>query len=409
MGDPCRVFLSNDNSVYTSTQEIITSLLNPKKDKQMEPFLVQGTYNTAKVFAKTVESEALEQIRLLCNQTWTKNMCIRVMPDVHVGAGCTIGTTMTITDTVVPNLVGVDIGCGMEVVRLQESNIDFSLLDSLIRERIPAGFNIRSQPLDIAKTTELEHLRCNKSIDLNRAALSIGTLGSGNHFIEVGRGDVDNALYLIVHSGSRHSGKQVAEFYQNIARSNVAKKSTKDPIPRGLESLTGADCKNYLHDMALMQNYADINRRTIVSEILFTMKLTPKERFSTVHNYIETCKKHQQKILRKGAVSAKQGERLLVPMNMRDGSLICVGKGNNDWNSSAPHGAGRLMSRGDAKRKLSMKDFKASMCSIFTTSVGPDTLDEAPQAYKPMDEIVRGMGDTVEIEQRIVPLYNFKA
>ena len=376
----------------------------------MTTLLIKGTYNTAKIFAETVESEALDQIRLLCNQSWTKNSCIRIMPDVHAGAGCTVGTTMIITDTVVPNLVGVDIGCGMEVVRLQESNIDFARLDSVIRDHIQTGFNVRAQPLEVSKTIELEHLRCRKNIDLERAMASIGTLGGGNHFIEVGRGDVDDALYLVVHSGSRHPGKQVADFYQNIAitRSKANPKLTKESIPRGLESLTGADCRDYLHDMRLMQNYADINRRAIVDELLFSMPLNPVARFATIHNYIEDCGGNNPSILRKGAVSAKKDEQLLIPINMRDGSLICIGKGNEDWNLSAPHGAGRLMSRGDAKRRLSMEDFKESMKGIFTTSVGLETLDEAPSAYKPMDEIVRSIGDTVEIEQRVRPLYNFK-
>ncbi len=359
-----------------------------------------------KIFAKTIEDDALAQINSLARVDAYKNARIRIMPDCHTGAGCTIGTTMTINDKVTPNLVGVDIGCGMLTIGLKEKEIDFEWLDEVISRHIPSGFEVHSKP---KADFDVEKLRCKDAIDLLRAHRAIGTLGGGNHFIEVGRNS-NGDLFLIIHSGSRHPGLQVANYYQQLAKKNLKKSSGKGrhgktSIPGNLAYLTGHDFDDYLHDMELMQRYAVLNRRTMADIILDQMRLTEKSSFETIHNYID----FDRMILRKGAVRAEKDEKLLLPINMRDGSLICMGKGNADWNYSAPHGAGRTMSRRKAKARLSLKDFQYQMKGIYSTSVVQATLDEAPDAYKPMDEIAGAIKDTVEIVDHIRPIYNFKA
>jgi RNA-splicing ligase RtcB len=365
--------------------------------------VLKGKYNEAKVFSGSLEATAESQIVNLLNQEFVKDSIIRIMPDVHAGAGCTIGTTMTIKDKIVPNLVGVDIGCGMETLVLENRSIDLALLDRIIHENIPAGFKTRNVPHAFAASAHIDDLHCINFIDNSRAVLSIGTLGGGNHFIELDKDDEDR-LYLVVHSGSRHLGKQIAEHYQNLAdascKNNRAK--TKD---NALRFVTGALFVSYLHDMNIAQNYAALNRRAITEIITEKMKLNIVESFTTVHNYIDM----ECMILRKGAVSAKKDERLLIPINMRDGSIICRGKGNRDWNFSAPHGAGRIMSRSLAKKSISVSQYKESMRGIFSSTVNKSTLDESPFAYKPIEEIVGNIGDTVEINHVIKPLYNFKS
>jgi len=365
--------------------------------------IVVGRYNQAIIYCDQVDAGAVEQIQTLCDQPFSEGSRIRVMPDVHAGAGCTIGTTMTITDKVVPNMVGVDIGCGMEVVRLRETHIDFARLDALIRARVPSGRDVRQSPHPKHEEIDLHQLRSMVAVNLARAIHSIGTLGGGNHFIEINQGQ-DGDLYLVVHSGSRQMGLQVAGHYQDLAFRNLPEKEKKT-VPKALAYVRGALFEDYMHDMRLTQRFADINRKAIVSVILEGLDLTPVDRFTTIHNYIET----ETLILRKGAVSAKNGERFLVPINMRDGSLICMGKGNPEWNYSAPHGAGRLMSRTEAFRKLSMTDYEESMRGIFTTSVTRATLDECPLAYKDMGNIVDNIAKTASVMERIRPLYNFKA
>lgn len=365
---------------------------------------VKGSFNSARVFTDNVEEEAIHQIRELCNQEFAKGSKIRVMPDTHAGAGCTIGTTMTIKDKVVPNLVGVDIGCGMETVKLKEKHIELEQLDKVIHNFIPAGTEIRKEPHKFAEEINLDELKCKKSVNLKRAVLSIGTLGGGNHFIELGK-DEEGNFYLVVHSGSRNIGKQCAEQYQDRAFKELSAKSESEKIVKSLAYLEGDGYEDYIHDMKIVQKYADINRKAIVDEILRKMKLHIVEQFTTVHNYIEM----ESMILRKGAVSAKSGEKILIPINMRDGSLICIGKGNPDWNFSAPHGAGRLMSRRKAKESVSMAEFKESMKGIYSSTISKDTLDEAPMVYKPMNEIVENIKDSCEIIGRIKPVYNFKA
>ena len=363
---------------------------------------IQGKYNTAKVYTDALEPSAEGQIQALCDQPFAQGSRIRIMPDVHAGKGCTIGTTMTITDKVVPNLVGVDIGCGMLTVKLKEKRLNLPALDSFIRQNIPCGREVRERPHRSHGRIDIAELRCIKRLDARRAAESLGTLGSGNHFIEVDRDGED--FYLVIHTGSRNLGLRVAEYYQERAYQSLGGKAQAE-IPYELAYLTGTDLEDYLHDMELMQRFAALNRQIIKEVILDGMKLHEEDSFSTVHNYIDFA----DGILRKGAVSAKTGERLLIPLNMRDGSLICTGLGNPDWNCSAPHGAGRRMSRKDAESSFTVSAFKKEMEGVFTTSVSAETLDECPMAYKPMEELLDNIADTVKVEQRLRPVYNFKA
>ncbi|MGI6072721.1 MAG: RtcB family protein [Lachnospiraceae bacterium] len=369
--------------------------------------VIKGRHNEAKVFTSDLEETARDQIQNLVNQPFVAGSKIRIMPDVHAGAGCTIGTTMTISDKAVPNLVGVDIGCGMltiELIGLTEKNLDLPGLDRLIRKNILSGHQIRRQPHEFTEQTRIDDLRCrdggrnDKNLKLERARLSIGTLGGGNHFIEINK-DQDGKLYLVIHSGSRHLGLQVALHYQRLAA------KLQPGMERDLAYLEGKPLEDYLHDMKIMQEYAVLNREAIAEIIITGMNWQTGVRFTTIHNYIDL----ETKILRKGAISAYAGETVLIPLNMRDGSLLCTGKGNPDWNFSAPHGAGRIMSRNEAKRVLSMKDFQDSMDGIYSTSVRKDTLDEAPMAYKSLDSLQEYLDQTVEIVHRLMPVYNFKA
>ena len=364
---------------------------------------IKGTYGEAKVFTAELDSSASGQIKALCEQPFITGSKIRIMPDVHAGKGCTIGTTMTIGDYVVPNLVGVDIGCGMLTVQLEEKRLNLPELDSFIHQNIPYGRDVRERTHRSHGRINLEDLRCYKKVDTRRAKESLGTLGGGNHFIEVDKDD-DGTLYLVIHTGSRNLGLRVAELYQKKAYNAVGGRKQTE-IPYELAYLTGEEKDDYLYDMAFMQRFAELNRRIIKEVILDGLKLHEVDSFTTIHNYIDTDKM----ILRKGAVSANEGERLLIPMNMRDGSLICTGLGNEDWNCSAPHGAGRRFSRTEAENSFTVSEFKKQMEGIYTTSVSKDTLDECPMAYKPMDEILGNISDTVRVERIIRPIYNFKA
>jgi len=392
----------------------------------MQKIIKRNNGNDVIIYATTLEDTAFNQIKELAEFEPYQNSKIRIMPDCHAGAGCTIGTTMEIKDKITPNLVGVDIGCGMLTIKLKEAKIDLQKLDSIINEFIPNGFDVH---LEEKSDFEFEILLA-KNLNLNRAKLSIGTLGGGNHFIEVGKNS-KNELFLIIHSGSRNIGGQVAKYYQDIAINNLTdnskernelieqlkkegkqnkigeelKKLKKPIINKDLAYLTGNDFDNYMHDMALMQKFAVLNRRTIANIILEKTKLTEIESFETIHNYID----FKRMILRKGAISAENDEILLIPINMRDGSIIAKGKGNEDWNYSAPHGAGRLMGRNEAYKKLDFEEFKEQMKDIYSTSVLPETLDEAPNSYKSMKEIIEAIEETVEIIDIIKPIYNFKA
>lgn len=364
---------------------------------------INGFYANAIIYTDEIEASAAGQIQALCDQPFAAGAKIRIMPDVHTGKGCTIGTTMTVGEYVVPNLVGVDIGCGMDVVRLKEKRVNLPALDAFISKNIPHGRDVREKPHRNSGRIDVSELECCGKIDTRRAAESVGTLGGGNHFIEVDRDEEDN-LYLVIHTGSRNLGLQVAEYYQKLAYESVGGRGQTE-IPFELAYLTGADRDRYLHDMAIMQRYAALNRQTIRDCILDGLKLHEAEFFTTVHNYIDL----EHGILRKGSVSARAGERLLIPLNMRDGALICVGLGNDDWNQSAPHGAGRLFSRTQAESSFTLSAFKKSMEGIYTSTVSQDTLDECPMAYKDPQTIIAAIGDTVQIEKQIRPIYNFKS
>ena len=396
--------------------------------------IIKGKYTDAEVFTDVIEEGAIAQIQSMCDSAVFQKEKIRIMPDVHSGAGCTIGTTMTVTDKVVPHMVGVDIGCGMLVVVLEDKEIDYSALDSYIRDHVPSGRMVRTRRHSRSYEIDLGELKCAHKIDLSRAYLSIGTLGGGNHFIEIDQDD-EGRLYLVIHSGSRHAGVDVAEYYQSegakyhkygkrslsqfiedMKASGKEKEiqSTLDRLAQEEQNsedkfahayLEGELFQDYIHDMKIMQRYADLNRQAIADGILRGLNLTESSRFTTVHNYIDT----DSMILRKGAVSASLGKQLLIPINMRDGSLICKGLGNPDWNCSAPHGAGRLMSRTKAQQTLSMEEFVTEMQGIYSTSVSLSTLDESPMAYKSEEDILKYIYPTVEVLKKIRPTYNFKS
>ena len=397
---------------------------------------IVGKHNTAVCYTNELEPTAYAQIQSVCNEAAFKNSKIRIMPDVHAGKGCTIGTTMTIVDKVVPNMVGVDIGCGMYTVSLGKADINLAAFDKAAHS-IPCGREVwagRQERFDLTA------LRCYRSLrDTKRLERSLGTLGGGNHFIEIDA-DAQGNQYLIIHSGSRNLGTQVAGFYQGIAidlnRGKEAYFKKRDEIirsykaegrrseiqaalkkmaqeweekaptmPRDLCYLYGSFMEDYLHDINICQQFARRNREKMAEILLEKTGLTGYEAFQTIHNYIDV----DERILRKGSVSAKQGEKLLIPINMRDGSLLCVGKGNQEWNCSAPHGAGRLLSRSAAFEKLTMEEYQAQMAGIYTTCVNSSTLDESPMAYKSMDEIIENIEPTAEILAHIKPIYNFKA
>lgn len=396
-----------------------------------------------KIFTENIEHEALNQIYTLVKQPAFSDCKIRIMPDVHAGAGCVIGFTADLGEKVIPNIVGVDIGCGMLTTNLGNIDIDFERLDNIIREYVPSGRKVHGEENSSVASDIIEKLYCKEQLkNINWLKRSCGTLGGGNHFIEVDN-DSNNNKYLIIHSGSRNVGKQVAEIYQQMAINDISGKSNfkqdskkliaeykkckrereiskaikelkqsyeanTTKIPRELSYLVGKHREMYLHDMKLCQEFAEINRRTIQSIICYYMgwEVTKEtERFQTIHNYIE----HDINIVRKGAISAKAGEKVLIPINMRDGCILGIGKGNEDWNYSAPHGAGRTMSRSKAKESILLEEYQKAMDGIFTTSVNTSTIDESPMAYKTMDEIIGHIKDTVEIVDIIKPIYNFKA
>ena len=395
---------------------------------------IKGKVNTAICFAKVIEDEAIDQIRRMCDTEMTRGSKIRIMPDVHSGKGCTIGTTMTITDKAVPNLVGVDIGCGMYTVKLGNIVIDFDKMDEACHI-IPSGFNTWGS---VKWPFDLTELRCYRELSRTRRLnKSLGTLGGGNHFIEIDISE-DGTKYLVVHSGSRNLGNQVAQYYQRLAidlnrgkeeyfvkrdqiieeykaagRRNELQAALKalkwekknTDLPDDLCYLYGKYLEDYLHDIEICQNFARMNREKMAEIILGNLKLEALDTFHTIHNYIDT----KEMILRKGAIAAHKGELVLIPINMRDGSVLAYGKGNPDWNYSAPHGAGRIMSRTKARDVIGMDDYRKAMEGIYTTSVNAHTLDEAPMAYKPIEDIISAIGDSVDIVEVLKPIYNFKA
>lgn len=367
---------------------------------------ISGIYNEAIVYTDEIESSARGQIQSLCDMEVYKDSRIRMMPDVHAGKGSTIGTTMTLHGAVSPNAVGVDINCGILVAQIREKHIELQKLDKICHQDIPSGDKINSQKNvhRFINNLHINELICKDQVDLQRGYLSISSLGSGNHFISVEKDDEGN-LYILIHSGSRNLGLQVAKWYQNLAylQRQIFEGEDAPYLTAWFDDENTFN--NYIHDMNIIGEFAYWNRKAMLDVIVKSMKLHVVDEFTTVHNYIDI----ENMILRKGACSAQLGERLIIPMNMRDGSLICTGKGNPEWNFSAPHGAGRIMSRKDAKNTLSMSEYKEQMKGIYTTCVSKNTVDEAPGAYKKMEDIVDKITDTVEINKVIRPIYNFKA
>lgn len=394
------------------------------------------THMNIKIFTDNIEGQALNQVYTIAKMPAFENAKIRIMPDVHAGAGCVIGFTADLGDKVIPNIVGVDIGCGMLTVKLKNKNLNteaLTAIDDAIHRFVPSGHDIHDSIK--ASFNKIKNIRCYEQLKNKEIfECSIGSLGGGNHFIEIDQ-DENGTNYLIIHTGSRNLGKQVAEYYQKLAFRTMTSNHIKERIdetiaklkaegkerdientikilkmqttsvPKELCWLEGQNRDDYLHDMKICQEYAVLNRATIADIILSHTELIEDSRFETIHNYID----HDSNIVRKGSIRALKGERVLIPLNMRDGCIIGIGKGNEDWNYSAPHGAGRTLSRSQAKEMINMDDYKESMKDIFTTSVNQSTIDESPFAYKPSEEIIELVKDTVDIEKIIKPIYNFKA
>lgn len=392
---------------------------------------IKGRYTEAKIYAETALPSAIDQIQELTNQAFMSGTKVRIMPDYHAGKGCVIGTTIHLQERVVPNLVGVDVGCGVFVAKLDVTTVDYEKLDTIIRTYVPSGQEVHKELSPDRQFLAFEGKQFKASgFKDEYTNLSLGTLGGGNHFIELAK-DEENQYYLLIHTGSRYVGAKVANWHQKRAYDNLrqqdltekiedfkqqgrekeiqamiqAYKEKHPAVPKELAYLEGEYFHDYIHDMKIAQQFAQMNRWTIAETIAKHMDWQLIDTFDTIHNYIET----ETMTLRKGAVRANKGEMLVIPMNMRDGSLICIGKGNADWNHSAPHGAGRMYSRRAAKKALNMEDFKETMQGVWTTSVNEETLDEAPMAYKPMEEITSVIGETVDIIKVVKPVYNFKA
>ena len=362
---------------------------------------VKGMYTEAKIFTDDIEEPAEAQVKMICDTEVAEGSMICMMPDIHPGKIAPIGLSMTVTDKVIPQFLGVDIGCGMTCVKLNKNNAEFQKLDRVIRENVPSGFVIRKEPHHMAGEFSYEGLHCIRHINRQKAERSLGTLGGGNHFIELDKTD-DGSLYLVVHTGSRHLGEEVAEYYTKLA--SICLKEQGKEVPYYLSYLEGDHEAAYLEDVRNIQQYAEWNRQIIVREILKGMKWKAEEQFSVAHNYLD-----DSGILHKGSISAKIGERVIIPANMRDGVLLGIGKGNAQWNYSAPHGSGRKLKREDVKKQYTVSEFKKEMKGIYSSCVGADTLDEAPIAYRSMAEIVEQIKDTVEITEILKPVYNFKA
>lgn len=392
---------------------------------------INGRFTNAKIFAQTALQTAVDQIQELTDQAFMAGTKVRIMPDYHAGKGCVIGTTIQLQDRVVPNLVGIDVGCGVFVAQLDVTTVDFAQLDAIIRTYVPSGQDIHKEISPSRHFVEFEGKQFRASgLKDDYTNLSLGTLGGGNHFIELAK-DEDDQHYLLIHTGSRYVGAKVANWHQKRAYENLRREDLTEKIeamkqqgrqqeiqsmiqaykeqtpfvPKDLSYLEGEAFHDYIHDMKIAQQFARMNRWTIAETIAKQMDWHFTDTFDTIHNYIDT----ETMTLRKGAVRANKDEKLVIPMNMRDGSLICIGKGNAEWNYSAPHGAGRMFSRRAAKKALNMADFKDTMQGIWTTSVNEETLDEAPMAYKPMTEITSAIRETVDIVKVIKPVYNFKA
>lgn len=404
---------------------------------------IKGAYTFAQIFTTNnkltaIDPYAIAQIQMICNQESSKNCRIRVMPDVHPGKVGPIGLTMTIGDKIIPNLIGIDIGCGMTLAQIKTKNIEYQKLDSVIRETVPSGFSIRTKPHRFANEFDFSALKCSSHLRTDKAILSLGTLGSGNHFIEADK-DNEGNIYIVIHSGSRHLGKEVTEYYlkegqKKLKQSevvNLAKHAYKSslastttlsddninnitaPTPYELTWLDGQLMEDYLNDLQIVQQYASLNREIILDELIKGMKWKILDSYECIHNYVDATPQTLQTfgtaMLRKGAISAKKNEKVIIPINMKDGIILGTGLSNADWNYSAPHGSGRIMKREDVKNHFTLSSFKAEMKGIYSSCISKDTLDEAPFAYRGIEEITQVIGETVKIDKIIKPIYNFKA
>lgn len=376
---------------------------------------IKGAYTLAQIFTtnnkKTaIDQYAMAQLHMICNQEASTGCRIRVMPDVHPGKVGTIGLTMTIGKKIIPNLIGIDIGCGMTLAQIKGKKIEYQKLDAVIRDNIPSGFNIRTKVHRFADDFAFELLKCADHIRTDKAMLSLGSLGGGNHFIEADKDD-DGNLYIVIHSGSRHLGKEITEYYLAEGQKYLKGKGIK--VPYEITWLEGQLMDDYLHDLQLVQQFASLNREIILDELVKGMKWKVLDSYECIHNYVdassETIDTFGASILRKGAISAKDGEKVIIPINMRDGILLGTGLGNKEWNCSAPHGSGRIMKREDVKNSFTVSSFKSEMKNIYSSCISKDTLAEAPFAYRAIEDITEVIGDTVTIDNIIRPVYNFKA
>lgn len=365
---------------------------------------VNGVYTSAKIFTDTIEDYALAQIQMLCDNPAFEGCQVRIMPDVHPGKVGTIGFTSTVGKRVLPSVVGVDIGCGITIARLKQKKAEFQKLDTVIRENVPSGFHIRKKPHRFYDMAALDELNCIRHVNEKKAALSLGTLGGGNHFIEIDK-DEEGNLYVAIHSGSRHLGQEITEYYLRAGQEKLKQKNIQ--VPYELTWLEGRLMEEYISDLALAEKFAELNREAILDELAKGMKWKVTETWSSVHNYIDISS--SERILRKGAVSAKQDEKAAIPVNMRDGILLGTGLGNQEWNFSAPHGAGRIKKREDIKQAFTVPQFKSEMKGIYCACIGKGTLDEAPFAYRGLEEIAEKITDTVRVDKIIRPVYCFKA
>lgn len=376
---------------------------------------IKGAYTSAHIYTTNnnetaIDQYAMAQLQMICDHESSKGCCIRVMPDVHPGKVGTIGLTMTIGERIIPNLIGIDIGCGMTLAQIKGKKNEYQKLDTVIRDSVPSGFNNRSKAHRFADEFAFNALRCASHVRTDKAILSLGSLGSGNHFIEVDK-DEDGNLYVVIHTGSRHLGKEVTEYYLNEGQKYL--KDNGIDVPYEITWLEGKLKEDYLHDLQIVQQFASLNREIILDELVKGMKWKILDSYECIHNYVdaseETLNTFGAPMLRKGAISAKKDEQVIIPINMRDGIILGTGFGNTEWNCSAPHGSGRIIKREDVKNNFTVSEFKSEMKGIYSSCIGKDTLDEAPFAYRPIDEIAEVISDTVTINKIIRPVYNFKA
>ena len=376
---------------------------------------IKGAYTSAQIFTinnpqNAIDQYARAQIQMICDQESSKDCRIRIMPDVHPGKVGTIGLTMTIGNSIIPNLIGIDIGCGMTLAQIKGKKIEYQKLDTVIRDRIPSGFNIRTKPHRFVEKFNFNKLICANHIRTNKAILSLGSLGSGNHFIEIDRDNTGN-LYIVIHTGSRHLGKEVTEYYLNEGQKILKEEGIT--VPYEITRLKGTLMRDYIHDLQIVQQFASLNREIILEEIVRGMKWKILDSYECIHNYVDassqTLDTFGSFMLRKGAISAKTNERVIIPINMRDGVILGTGLGNTEWNCSAPHGAGRIMKREDVKNNFTVSSFKSEMKGIYSSCIGKNTLDEAPFAYRNISDITEVIKDTIIVNKIIKPVYNFKA